>query len=121
MRRIPPFARGLLIIAVIAAAIVVLDQERSLTTASTLLRFGFYLAIAFAAYLVWRDFGRREIALWPRRPQWVFYGAVALLLVDLGWYFATPLSGRDLLAFLLVAAAAVYAGVRTWRDQHRYS
>ena len=37
-----------------------------------------------------------------------------LLLVDLGWYFATPLSGRDLLAFLLVAVAAVYAGIRTW-------
>ena len=111
----------MLIIALIAAAIVVLDQERSLTTASTLLRFGFYLAIAFAVYMLWRDFGRREIALWPRRPQSVFYGAVALLLVDLGWYFATPLGGRDLLAFLLVAAAAVYAAIRTWRDQHRYS
>ena len=97
-----------------------LDQERSLTTASTLLRFGFYLAIAFAGYMLWRDFGRREIALWPRRPQSVFYGAVALLLVDLGWYFATPLGGRDLLAFLLVAVAAVYAAIRTWRDQHRY-
>jgi hypothetical protein len=111
----------MLIIAVIAGAIVVLDQERSLTTASTLLRFAFYLAIAFAGYMLWRDFGRREIALWPRRQQWVFYGAVALLLVDLGWYFATPLGGRDLLAFLLVAIAAVYAAIRTWREQHRYS
>jgi peptidoglycan/LPS O-acetylase OafA/YrhL len=120
MRRIPPFARGMLIIALIAGAIVVLDQERSLTTASTLLRFGFYLAIAFAAYMLWRDFGRREISLWPRRQQWVFYSAVALLLVDLGWYFATPLNGRDLLAFILVAAACIYAGIRTWRDQHRY-
>jgi peptidoglycan/LPS O-acetylase OafA/YrhL len=121
MRRIPPFVRGLLIIALIAAAIVALDQERSLTTASTLLRFGFYLAIAFAAYLLWRDFGRREIALWPRRSQWVFYGAVALLLVDLGWYFATPLSGRDLLVFFLVLAACVYACIRTWRGQHHYA
>ena len=121
MRRIPPFVRGLLIIALIAGVIVVLDQQRSLTTASTLVRFGFYIAIAFAAYLMWRDFGRREIELWPRRQQWVFYGAVALALVDLGWYFATPLSGRDLLAFLLVFAACVYACVRTWRDQHRYT
>lgn len=121
MNRISPFWRGMAIIALIAGVIVVLDQERSLTTASTLVRFGFYIAIAFAAYLLWRDFGRREIELWPRRRQWVFYGAVALALVDLGWYFATPLSGRDLLAFLLVLAACAYACVRTWRDQHRYS
>ena len=121
MNRISPFWRGMAIIALIAGVIVVLDQERSLTTASTLVRFGFYIAIAFAAYLLWRDFGRREIELWPRRQQWVFYGAVALALVDLGWYFATPLSGRDLLAFFLVLAACAYACVRTWRDQHRYS
>jgi hypothetical protein len=111
----------MIVIALIAVVIVVLDQERSLTTAATLVRFGFYLAIALAAYLLWRDFGRREIELWPRRQQVVFYSAVGLLLVDLGWYFATPLSGRDLLAFLVVAAACVYAGVRTWREQHRYS
>src|SRR3954447_13544325 len=120
MRRMSPFVRGLLIIALIAAVIVGLDQERALTTASTLVRFAFSLAIAFVAYLLWRDFGRRQISLWPRRQQWVFYGAVALLLVDLGWYFATPLDGRDLLAFLLVAAACIYAAIRTWRDQRRY-
>jgi len=45
---------------------------------------------------------------------------VALFLADLGWYFATPLSGRDLLAFFVVGAACVYACVRTWRDQHHY-
>jgi peptidoglycan/LPS O-acetylase OafA/YrhL len=120
MRRISPFWRGMAVIALVAAVIVVLDQERSLTTASTLVRFGFYIAIALTAYLMWRDFGKREIELWPRRQQWVFYLAVALLLIDLGWYFATPLGGRDLLVFLVVAAACVYAGVRTWRDQHRY-
>ena len=108
------------IIALIAAVIVVLDQERSLTTASTLVRFGFYIAIAFAAYLIWRDFGRREIELWPRRQQSVFYGAVALALVDLGWYFATPLSGATCSRSSSCSAACVYACVRTWRDQHRY-
>ena len=56
--------------------------------------------------MLWRDFGRREIELWPRRAQWVFYGAVALLVVDLGWFFLTPLNGLDALAFFLVAAAA---------------
>jgi len=121
MRRIPPFVRGLLIIALVAGVIVVLDQERALTTASTLLRFAFYLAIAFVLYMLWRDFGRREISLWPRRPQVVFYASVALLLADLAWYFATPLGGRDLLAFFLVLAAGVYAAIHTWREQHRYS
>jgi hypothetical protein len=108
------------IIAVVAVAIVVLDQEQSLTTAATLIRFAFYLAIAFIAYMLWRDFGRREIELWSGRQQVVFYAAVGLFLVDLGWYFATPLSGRNLLAFFLVAGACVYAALRTWREQHRY-
>jgi hypothetical protein len=109
------------IIALIALAIVVLNLGTSLSTAGTLIRFAFYIAIAVVAYLLWRDFGRREIGLWPQRAQWVFYGAVAVFLVDIGWYFATALTGRDLLAFIVVAVVCIYAGVRTWRDQHRYS
>jgi uncharacterized membrane protein HdeD (DUF308 family) len=119
--RIPPFARGLGIIALIAAAVVVLNKETALDTAATLVRFAFYIAIAFAAYMLWRDFGRREISLWPQRPQRVFYGAIALFLADLAWYFATPLYGRDLLAFFVAAAACVVSAVRTWREQHKYS
>ena len=117
---ISPFVRNLGILAVIAAVIMVLNLETSLITAAVLLRFAFFIAIAFVAYMLWRDFGRREIDLWPRRQQVVFYGAAALLLVDLGWFFITPLAGRDALAFFVVAAACVYAGFRTWRDQHRY-
>ena len=49
------------------------------------------------------------------------YGAVVLFVVDLGWLFLGGLSGRDALAFILVAAACVFAGWRTWRDQQRYS
>jgi hypothetical protein len=119
--RISPFVRGLAIIAVIALAVVVLNLQTSLSTAANLVRLGFYLALAFAAYLLWRDFGRREIQVWPRRQQAVFYGAVALLLVDVGWYFDTALGGPDLLAFLVVAAVCLYAAFKTWREQHRYS
>jgi uncharacterized membrane protein YgdD (TMEM256/DUF423 family) len=121
MRRISPFARGMAIIAIVALAIVLLNLQRSLTTAGALVRVGFFLAIAFAAYLFWRDFGRREIGIWPQRAQRVFYGAIALFLVDVGWYFLRPLSGLDALAFFLVLGACVYAAVWTWRDQHRYS
>jgi hypothetical protein len=121
VKRISPFVRGMAILVLLAIVIVAFNQEASLATASTLLRFAFYIVIAIVAYLLWRDFGRREISLWPQRQQRVFYGAVALFLVDLGWFFAVSLGGRDLLAFILVAAACVYAAVRTWREQNRYS
>ena len=121
MSRVPPFVRGLMIIAAIALVIVVLNLETSLTTAALLLRVAFFLAIAIVAYTLWRDFGRREIAYWPGRAQWVFYGAIALFVVDLGWYFIVGVSGLDALVFLLVAAACVWAAFWTWRQQHRYS
>jgi hypothetical protein len=121
VNRISPFMRGMAIIAVIALAVVVLNLQTSLTTAGTLVRFAFYLAIGVVAYMLWRDFGRREIGVWPQRAQWVFYGAVGLFLVDIGWYVASSRGGRDLLAFVVVASVCIYAAVKTWREQHRYS
>lgn len=121
MSRISPFVRGMLVIAVIALAIVLLNQENSLNTANVLINFVFYIAIAIVVYMLWRDFGRREIAIWPRRAQWVFYSAAGLLLVDIGWWFATRGGGADLLAAILVAAASAYTGVKIWLEQHRYS
>jgi hypothetical protein len=121
VNRVSPFVRGMAIIALIAFAVVVLNLQTSLSTAATLVRLAFYLALGLAAYMLWRDFGRREIGVWPRRPQRVFYGAVGLLLVDIGWYVSSALAGRELLAFLVVAGVCVYAGVKTWREQHRYS
>ena len=119
--RLSPFARGMLIIAAIALLVVVLNLQTSLMTAALLVRIAFFIAIAFVAYMLWRDFGRREITLWPDRAQWVFYGAVALFVVDLGWFFLAGVSGPDALVFFVVAAACVYAALRTWRNQHRYS
>jgi len=121
MRRIPPFARGMAVIAAIAIVILVLNLQTSLTTAALLVRVAFFIAIAFAAYMLWRDFGRREITLWPARAQWIFYSALALFVVDIGWFFVAGLSGRDVLVFFLVAAACVYAALRIWREQNRYS
>ena len=115
------FWRGMAIIAAVAAVIVVFDQETSLITAGILLQVAFYIALVVAAYFLWRDFGRREIATWPQRQQIVFYSAVGLLAVDAGWLFYSHPSGRDLLAFFLVAAACVFAAVRTWLEQQRLS
>jgi len=117
MRNISPFVRNLVILGLVALAIVILNQETALATAGTLLRFAFFIAIAVVGYFFWRDFGRREIETWQSRRQWVFYGAIGLFVVDLGfWFFGHP-SGRDALVFFLVAGACVYAAVRTWRDQ----
>jgi hypothetical protein len=113
------FWRGMAIIAAIAAVIVVFDQETSLITAAILLQVAFYLVLVVFGYVLWRDFGRREISTWPNRQQYVFYGAIALLAVDFGWLFYAHPSGRDLLAFFLVAAACIFTGVRTWREQQK--
>jgi hypothetical protein len=119
MRNISPFIRNLLILAAVALAIVILNQETALATAGTLLRFAFFIAIAVVAYFFWRDFGRRELETWSSRQQWVFYGAVGLFVVDLAWWFFGHLTGRVALVFFVVAGVCVYAAVRTWRDQRR--
>jgi hypothetical protein len=112
-----PFIRNLLILAAVALVIVLLNLETAVITASLLLRIAFIIAIAVVAYFYWRDFGRREISTWPQRAAWVFYAAVALLVVDIGWWMLGGLAGRNLLVAILVAAACGYAGYRTWRDQ----
>lgn len=115
-----PFVRNLLILAGIAVVVLVLNLEVALITIGVLLRIAFLIAIVVAVYFFWRDFARREISTWPTRAQLVVYGAAALLVVDIGWLFLGGLSGPDALAFILVAAACVFAGWRTWRDQRTY-
>ncbi len=121
MRNVSPFLRNLAILVVIALVIVILNLEIALATVGAIVRIAFILAIAAVAYLMWRDFGRQEIGNWPNRAQWVFYAAVALFVVDLGWWFLGSVSGRDAFAFFVVAGVCVFAAVRTWRDQRTYS
>ena len=114
-----PFIRNLLILAAVAVVIVLLNLETAVITASLLLRIAFIIAIAVVAYFYWRDSARREIELWPSHTQGVFYAAVALFVVDLGWLFLGHPQGRDALVFFVVAGACVYVAVRTWLDQRR--
>lgn len=116
-----PFVRNLLILAGVALVIVVLNQETALVTAATLLRFAFFIVLGVVAYFFWRDFGRREIETWPPRAATVFYAAVGLLVVDVGWYAVVGITGRDILAFLVVAGICIYVGVKTWKRQTTYS
>ena len=121
VRGVNPFVRNLLILVLIALAVVLLNQEVALATVSMIVRFAFFIAIGVAIYFLWRDFGRREITLWPARSQWAFYLAGALLLVDVGWWIVSHPTGRDALASIVVGAVALFVGVRTWREQQRYA
>jgi hypothetical protein len=114
-----PFVRNLLILAAVAVAIVALNAQTALATASTLLRFAFFIVIGVVAYFFWRDFARHEIDLWPSRQQWLFYSAVGLFVVDLGWFLFAHPQARDALAFFIVAGICVYVAVRTWLDERR--
>jgi amino acid transporter len=112
-----PFVRNLGILALVAAVIVLLNQETALVTAATILRFAFFIVIGVVAYFFWRDIGRHEIETWPSRSSRVFYAAVALFVVDVGWWVVIGVVGRDVLAAVVVAAICVYVGVTTWRAQ----
>lgn len=115
-----PTARGLAIVAAIALVIVLLSLEATLAALYLLASIAFFLAIAFFVYLVWRE-RRSEIAEWSTRSRAAFYGAALLAVVDVGAFVVYGAVGLDALAFVLVLAASVFAMVRVWRDEHRYT
>jgi hypothetical protein len=117
MRNVNPFVRNLAILAVVALAVVLLNLEIALATVGVLIRLAFFIAIAVVAYFFWRDIGRREIDTWSAYAGRVFYAAVGLGVVDLGWWIFGHPSGRNALIFFVVAAICVYVAVRTWHDQ----
>jgi ABC-type nickel/cobalt efflux system permease component RcnA len=116
-----PTIRGLVIVALIAVVIVVLQLEATLTALFLLARIAFFIAIAFFLYMLWRE-RRGDISAWGRRPQWTFYGAVGLLIADLGWFsLGGGHSGLDAFAFVVVLILGAFSVWRVWRDQHTYS
>jgi uncharacterized membrane protein YhhN len=117
--RMNPTLRGFLIIAAIAAVIVALRLESTLTALFILARIAFLLAIAFFVYLVWRE-RRQEIGVWPTRAQVVFYGAALLIVADIGAISFIDETGADAVVFVLVLALSAFAMWRVWKDQHTY-
>jgi hypothetical protein len=117
--RINPTVRGLLLLALVALVVVVLQLEQTLVALSILLRIAFIIAIAIFIYLVWRE-RRSEIAAWPVRARVCFYGAAFLIVADLAvqWYGGSH--GLEILAFLGVIVICGVAMWRVWRDQHTY-
>jgi hypothetical protein len=115
-----PTLRGFVIIAFVALVIVVLQLQATLLALSLLAQIAFLLAIAFFVYLVWRE-QRGDIATWSTRARVTFYGAAALIVVDIGVYWFDRPTGLDALAFLLVLGLAAFSMYRIWRDQRTYA
>jgi predicted MFS family arabinose efflux permease len=118
--RIPPLARGLGVIALIAIVVVVLSLEPVLATVGGILQIAFFLAIAFFLFLVWRE-RRGDLEAWSEWNRRLFYAAIGLAVVAVGMALGYGMPGsRDALALVLVIAACVYVAVRVWRTEHRY-
>lgn len=116
-----PTVRGLVIVALVALVIVILQLQATLGALFLLARIAFFLAIAFFLYMVWRE-RRGDISTWSRRAQWAFYGAVALVIADLAWFsVGGGHSGLDAFVFVVVLLAGGFSIWRVWRDQHSYS
>ena len=115
--RMNPTVRGLLIVALIAAVVVVLQLQATLTALALILQIAFFIAIAVVLYLIWRDRMRWEIETWGSRARWVFYGSVLVIVLDLAAFFVDRPAGLPAVAFVLVLLICGYAMFRTWRDQ----
>ena len=115
-----PTLRGFLIILAITAGIVVLHQQTTLAALYVIARIVFVIAIAFFLYLLWRDH-KSEIAIWPARAKWVFYGAAAMIVADVLVLTLIKETGLDAVVFVLVLGAGLYSMWRVWRDMHTYA
>ena len=118
--RIPPLARGIGIVALIALVVVVLQLEAVVDTVGGLLQIAFFLAVAFFLFLLWRE-RRGDIEAWSDWSRKLFYASILLAVVTIGLAIGYGLpASRDALALILVLAACVYVVVRVWRAEHRY-
>jgi peptidoglycan/LPS O-acetylase OafA/YrhL len=118
--RIPRLARGLGIVAVIAAIVVVLSLEPVVATVGGILQIAFFLAIALFLFMVWRE-RRGDLEAWSEWNRKLFYAAVVLAVVAIGLVIGYGLPGtRDAFALVAVLGSCVYVIVRIWRIEHRY-
>lgn len=118
--RIPPLARGLGIVALLAAIVVVLSLEPVLAAIGGIVRIAFFLAIAFFLFLLWRE-RRGDLEAWEDRSRRLFYAAIVLAVVAIGLFIGWGLPGdRDALALVATLAACAFAIFRIWRLEHRY-
>jgi peptidoglycan/LPS O-acetylase OafA/YrhL len=118
--RVPPLARGIGIVAVIAVIVVVLSLEPVVATVGGILQIAFFLAIALFLFLVWRE-RRGDLEAWSDWNRKLFYAAVVLAVVAIGLAIGYGLPGnRDAFALVAGVGACLYVIGRVWRIGHRY-
>jgi peptidoglycan/LPS O-acetylase OafA/YrhL len=118
--RVPPLARGLGIVALIALVVVVLQLEAVVDTVGGLLQIAFFLAVAFFLFLLWRE-RRGDLEAWSDWNRKLFYAAVVLAVVAIGLAIGYGLpESRDAFALVVLLGACAYVIVRVWRIEHRY-
>jgi hypothetical protein len=115
-----PTLRGFILIAAFSALIVAIDAESAIVQAGLVLNIAFGIVLAIVVYRIWRGH-RHEIGMWPRRAQFAFYAAPALIVADLAAFWYARPSGFAALAFFLVLGICAFSMFRVWRDQHTYS
>jgi hypothetical protein len=116
--RLPRLARGLGILALVAAVVVVLSLEEVVGTVGGLVTIAFFLAVAFFLFMIWRE-RRGDLEVWSDRNRRLFYGAIALAVVAVGMAIGLGITGQDAFAFVVVIAACVFVVIRIWRLEHR--
>jgi hypothetical protein len=126
-RSVHPTVRAFAIILVIVVAVMVFQLYSALAVVAMLLEIAFALAIGYFLYVLWRQ-RRAEIGMWSARARWAFYGAILIVVVNLGLYLGARLlslstwriNGLTGVAWLLVFPLCGYAIWRIWRDEHSY-
>jgi hypothetical protein len=112
------FVRGLAIVAVVSAVIVALSAQWSLTIVGAILWVAFLVALAFFLVRLYRE-RRGETDHWSRRGRATFVAALAIAGVDILLAVVLRPARADAVVFFVVLAAAIYAAVRTWREEQR--
>ena len=112
--------RGLALVALVSLGIVLLSLEESIVTARALLSVAFFLAVAFFLFMLWRE-RRSDIETWSDLSQRTFYGAIVLLVLDIGAVLGLRPTGVDAVVFFVVLACCAWAVYRVWRREHRYA
>jgi phosphate/sulfate permease len=114
-----PFVRGMLVVALIAGIVVVLQLQLTLTALFLIASIIFPLAIAYFLFLMWRE-RRDDFEVWPTRSKIAFYGGAVLIVAALLVAFFRGASGLDAVACVLVIVLSGFAMFRAWKDQHTY-